>query len=67
MNDSYLLENLVRVARKMRRCQKAYFAHKGTIKDNRDKKIAYDEAKEAEYQVDKALSQIEKVHPVPED
>lgn len=67
MNDSYLLERLVRTVRKYRQAQHAYGICPGDPKKDPIKRANGDEVRRWRDDVDILLAQIEKVHPVAEE
>lgn len=66
MDAAYLLTQLVKVTRKARSAQKEYYAYRADRKDP-IKAGLLSEAQRREYDLDKLLTQIEKVHPVPQE
>lgn len=67
MNDGYLVEQLVKKGRKLRKAQKEYYSCKADPRTDPIKKAYLKEAQWREDEFDRLLAQVDKVHPVPEE
>jgi len=66
MNAEYLLTQLVQKGRALRRAQKNYYGYRADREDP-IKKAHLAESKRREQDFDRALTEIDKVHKVPEE
>lgn len=67
MNDTYLLEQLVKVARASRKAQKDYYKCPGNPREDPIKSSYLAESRRREQDLDTMLKEINKVHPVLEE
>lgn len=65
MNDGYILEQLVKKGRALRKAQKDYYNYKADPRVDPIKKAHLQEAQRREQDFDRLLVQVDKVHPVP--